>query len=168
MVVLVSRLLPIVTLLCNEHLGAYAVHNSHYGKPDRAIHYSYVLCDGDESAITSCGKITHTLTEGRSIFLEAVVAGVVCRYAPNDTKPIEMCVSIPEETKDNCKDGDLNVDERSGTMQYCTNGVWSSICSTLTHNETTVACRQLGYTTFTCEFIYRKMNPINAPCYVAS
>ena len=126
------------------------MYDSHFGKPDRAIHYSYVLCDGGESSITSCKKVEHSLSEGRQIYEEALVAGVVCK---NATPTVEaVCIPIPQQDEENkCTDGDLNIVKNgSGLMKYCIGGKWSVICY-LTHNETTVACRQLGYTTFTCE-----------------
>lgn len=121
------------------------MYNSHYGKPDRTIHYSYVLCTGKEAGISSCKKLIHTLNEGRQIFEEAVVAGVVCGNAiPTHELP---CIPVPE--KNECADGELRLEDGSGVIEYCIEGQWSSMCH-LTHNETTVACKQLGYTKYTC------------------
>ena len=65
--------------------GALPLLNSYYGKPDCAIHYSYILCNGNEQLITSCNKIIHSLEEGRQIYNEADVAGVACNPAsPNN------------------------------------------------------------------------------------
>ena len=121
------------------------MHDSHFGKPYRPIYYSYVLCYGDELSVTSCPKIEHTQTEGRQIFTQAEVAGVICRNVP---KPV--CVPVPE--KDECTDGTLVLELENTLIYYCINGVWSLICH-MTHNETTVACRELGHTTFSCELL---------------
>ena len=55
-----------------------ALINSYFGKPDRSIHYSYVLCNGGETSLTSCQKLTHSLKEGRLIYSIAGIAGVSC------------------------------------------------------------------------------------------
>ena len=96
-----------------------------------------MLCNGDELSVTSCLKIKHTQTEGRQIFTQAEVAGVICRDV---SKPV--CVPVSEEDK--CTDGTLELEDT--LIRYCTNGVWSLICQ-MTDSETTVACRELGHTT---------------------
>ena len=136
-------------LLFLSLIGAYAVYDSYYGKPDRTIHYSYVLCNGDESGIADCNKISHTISEGRRIFDNAVVAGVVCQHS-TPAPPTPPCVPLPVKTENECQNGQLRTDKDSGLLQYCIEGAWSLVCQ-LTHNESTVACRQLGYTSYTCE-----------------
>ena len=63
--------------------------NSYYGKPDRVIHYSYILCNGNEQLITSCNKVIHSLEEGRQIYNDAEVAGVACNQASPTPEPTE-------------------------------------------------------------------------------
>ena len=67
--------------------GTIPLLNSYYGKPDRAIHYSYILCNGNEQLITSCNKIIHSLEEGRQIYNEADVAGVACNNFTSSILP---------------------------------------------------------------------------------
>ena len=105
------------------------------------------MCNGDEATFSSCDKVTHSLIEGRKIYKEDGVAGVVCEHATPTSKP--PCVPIPNEQE--CTNGELRVDD-NGIFEYCVDGTWSFVCH-LTHNETTVVCRQLGYTTFTCKFM---------------
>ena len=62
----------------SQFIGATAVKGSKFGKPDRAIHYSIVLCNGNEQTLTNCKKITHSLKEGRTIYQDAQTAGVKC------------------------------------------------------------------------------------------
>ena len=106
------------------------------------------MCNGDEPSISSCNKVTHSLIEGRKIYIEAVVAGVVCEHATPTTEP--TCIPVPNQNE--CNNGDLQLED-DGTIEYCVDGVWSYMCD-LTHNETSVACRQLGYTTYTCKLNY--------------
>ena len=130
--------------------GALPLLNSYYGKPDRAIHYSYILCNGNEQLITSCNKIIHSLEEGRQIYNEAEVAGVACNPASPTPEPTEeVCLPKPVGTGDMCVSGDIQLDDENEMLEYCINGRWSVFCQ-LTHSEATVACRQLGHITYTC------------------
>ena len=130
--------------------GALPLLNSYYGKPDRVIHYSYILCNGNEQLITSCNKIIHSLEEGRQIYNEAEVAGVACNPASPTPEPTEeVCLPKPVGTGDMCVSGDIQLDDENGMLEYCINGRWSVFCQ-LTHSEATVACRQLGHVTYTC------------------
>jgi deleted-in-malignant-brain-tumors protein 1 len=132
--------------------GALAVKGSFYGKPDRAIHYSYVLCHGNESLITKCEKLTHTLHDGRVIYDDAQVAGVKCLPAPlnSDTTCSNNAPTITVGS--DCIDGNVTLTEK-GILHYCYNGHWSILCS-LSHKEAIVACRQLGYTQYTCMLLH--------------
>ena len=71
-------LLSLFLIVLFSFSGAIPLLNSYYGKPDRAIHYSYILCNGNEQLFTSCNKIIHSLEEGRQIYNEAEVAGLAC------------------------------------------------------------------------------------------
>ncbi|XP_019854464.1 PREDICTED: scavenger receptor cysteine-rich type 1 protein M130-like isoform X2 [Amphimedon queenslandica] len=62
--------------------GSVAIKSSWFGKPDRAIHYSYSLCHGDELSFSSCWKVTHSLSEGRNIYKDSQSAGVICLSFP--------------------------------------------------------------------------------------
>ena len=135
---------PLISIIT----GAQPIHNSHFGKPDIAIHYSFVSCNGGELSITSCKKSVHELKEGRQIYQEAIVAGVACKNATPTPEPI--CMPVPPNSANECRNGQLILKNASGLMELCINGTWTIICH-LTHNETTVACRQLGYTNFICE-----------------
>ena len=131
-------------------IGSRPIYNSYYGKPDRIIHYSFVLCEGHEAEVSECNKLVHSLKEGRSIYDEANVAGVVCESA-TPTKAPPPCIPVSNITEHNteCTNGDIQLIEDIKIIEYCIDGIWSNICH-ISHNESTVACRQLGYT-YTCE-----------------
>ena len=137
------------------YIGAVAVKGSRFGKPDRAIHYSFVLCNGNELSLSSCNKVPHSLEEGRTIYRDAKVAGVQCLPAPPSKLDL-ICNNntvLPSDDIDGCsvRDGD-DISIVNGTLQYCYNEHWSVLC-TFTHREAIVACRQLGYTKFTCKWL---------------
>ena len=123
------------------------MYDSYFGKPDRSIHYTYVLCNGDESQLSECKKVSHDLVEGRKIYNEALVAGVVCREATPTIAP-PPCLPLPNIGTE-CDDGDLQLVDSDGPLEYCVGGQWTTLCH-MSHNESTVACRQLGYTKYTC------------------
>ena len=82
---------------------------------------------------------------GSAIYDQATVAGVACAEATEP--PTGGC--LPKETQDpttSCTTGSI---DNNVTLQYCYKGHWTGFC-TLTHHEAMVACKQLGYTDYTC------------------
>ena len=132
----------------SDVLGAVAVKGSRYGKPDRAVHYSFALCNGDEQSMSNCQKVTHSLTEGRSIYTNSQAAGVIC--TPTYVSCNDKIVTL---TKGNeCTEGRFQLN-RHMILEYCHNGHWSIMC-VLTHKEAAVACYQLGHTAVSCKLLF--------------
>ena len=129
-------------------LGAVSVKGSKFGKPDRAVHYSFALCNGREQSMSNCGKVAHSLVEGRSIYSNSQAAGVKCLPLP----PISCNDKNVSLTRGNeCTEGRFRLRQQN-MLQYCYKGYWSVLCI-LTHKEALVACYQLGYTATSCESI---------------
>ena len=59
--------------------GAQAVLNSFYGKPDRTLHLSTVVCTGSEDKLAECNSATLSLEDGKDIVKHVDVAGVSCK-----------------------------------------------------------------------------------------
>ena len=134
-------------------IGAVAVKGSKFGKPDQPIHYSYLLCNGNEQTLTSCKKITHSLKEGRIIYRDAQTAGVKCFVGRQiSTIVCTQKIIIPTGSP-KCVPGSVRLSNGSaheGRLEYCYHGRWSVFCH-LTHREAIVACRQLGFTNYSCK-----------------
>ena len=132
-------------------IGAVAVKGSTFGKPDRAIHYSFVLCNGNEQTLTNCKKITHSLKEGRNIYRDAQTAGVKCLSSHSVTTAVCTNKIIIPTGNPKCVSGSIRLSNGSeGRLEYCYHGHWSVFCQ-LTHREAIVACRQLGFTKYSCK-----------------
>ena len=76
-------MINIINVYVHVYIGAVAVCGSRFGTPDRAVHYSYMMCNGNETFISSCNKLTHSLEEGREIYTDIGAAGVRCHSATN-------------------------------------------------------------------------------------
>ena len=131
------------------HVGATAVSNSE--KTELVtVHYSHVLCEGTEELLEYCQKVSLSLDDGSAILEEATVAGVVCAEA---TEPPSPCLPTEAPTgPSECTSSDVRIMGDGETLQYCYNGYWTGFC-TMTHHEAMVACKQLGYTDYTCTCI---------------
>ena len=113
------------------------------------MHYSYVLCEGHEHQLEDCHTVSLSLNEGNAVFSEATVAGVVCAET---TGPPRYPKCLPKQVPvrpSECTSGDVYIKNDRQTLQYCYNGHWTGLC-TMTHQEAMVACKQLGYTDYTC------------------
>lgn len=114
------------------------------------IHLTNVDCDGDEETISDCTYTTLSLQDGKTMLSQTNVAGVKC-YTP------DQC-NTPPSGGNGCNAGDIRLvggqqNVAEGTLQYCFKGMWSPFCY-LGPIEATVACRQLGYTTYDCELLF--------------
>ena len=132
----------------SDVLGAVAVKGSRYGKPNRAVHYSFALCNGDEQSMSNCQKVTHSLTEGRSIYTNSQAAGVIC--TPTYVSCNDKIVTLSKGNE--CTEGRFQLN-RHMILEYCHNGHWSIMC-VLTHKEAAVACYQLGHTAVSCKSLF--------------
>ena len=102
--------------------------------------------------MTNCTKITHSFKEGRTIYRDAQAAGVKCLpYRPiSHTTCLDDTV-IPTGNPI-CVSGSVQLSSgNEGRLEYCYHGHWSVFCQ-LTHREAIVACRQLGFTKYSCKF----------------
>lgn len=134
------------------YTGAIAVLGSMYGKPNKAVHISNVNCVGGEERIDDCTKTSISLSEGKTTYKSANVAGVKCLPPPDPT-----CIGNPTGVPDGsaCTPGMLTLfggnSDNEGTLRYCYKGQWSPMCS-LSEAAASVACKQLGYTQYTSMF----------------
>ena len=123
-----------------------AIKGSRFGKPDRAIHYSYTRCNGGELSMSSCSKV---IAKRRNSNSQA--AGVKC-FSPPPIPNLSCNDKNVSLTRGNeCTEGRFRLRQQN-MLQYCYKGHWSVLC-VLTHKEALVACYQLGYTTTSCKFI---------------
>ena len=60
-------------------VGAKAISDSFYGKPNKAIHYGSVNCDGSEQVLTNCLYVQYSLEYGKELNIHVEVAGVNCQ-----------------------------------------------------------------------------------------
>ena len=60
-------------------LGSEAISDSFYGKPNKAIHYGSVNCDGSEEVLTNCLYVQYSLEHGKELNVHAEVGGVNCK-----------------------------------------------------------------------------------------
>ena len=122
---------------------------SHYGKPNKTIHIANVACLGTEDKLAQCSFDTLSLSQGKKMLSSTNIAGVKC-YTP------DHCVLPPTGGGAECTPGSLKLTggqsgTTDGNLQYCYYGTWSPFC-TLGPLEATVACRQLGFTTYDSEY----------------
>ena len=89
----------------------------------------------------------YSLSEGKQLLSSSQVAAVSC-------KTENTCVPPPPGSNF-CIPDDVQVDiGDEGNLMYCANGTWSPFCS-LNGTTAAVACRQLGYTSFSCEISHK-------------
>ena len=119
------------------------------------VHYSYVLCEGYESQLEDCHTISLSLDEGSAVIEEATVAGVRCAERTGPPRYQDCLPKKAPTGPSECNNGDVRIMDDDEILQYCYNGHWTGFC-TLTHHEATVACKQLGYTDFSCMY-FRKI-----------
>ena len=62
-----------------------AISGSFYGKPNKAIHYDSVNCDGSEQVLTNCHYIQYSLEYGKELNNHVEVAGVNCQVISTKT-----------------------------------------------------------------------------------
>ena len=60
-------------------IGAKAISGSFYGKPNKAIHYGSVNCDGSEQVLINCLYVQYSLEHGKKLNIHVEVAGVNCQ-----------------------------------------------------------------------------------------
>ena len=69
----------IIIIILIFDLGAKAIFESFYGKPNKAIHYGSVNCDGNEQVLTNCLYVQYSLEHGKELNNHVEVAGVNCQ-----------------------------------------------------------------------------------------
>ena len=94
-----------------------------------------------------------SLDDGNAVIEEATVAGVACAEAIGPPRYPECLPKEAPTGPNECSSGDVRIIDDGETLQYCYNAHWTGLC-TLTHREAMVACKQLGYTDYTCMYMY--------------
>ena len=111
-----------------------------------------MYCNGAEDKLTQFGKTSLSLSAGKTIFKATAAAGVSCHGLPTTTPP---CIAPPPlPPSPYCTNGQIQLvggqTVAEGRLEYCYNGQWSSFC-TLHPMEAILACKELGYTQYTCK-----------------
>lgn len=140
---------------------ATPIHGSHYGKPNKTIHFRDVTCAGNELNLAECSKTVLSLYNGKIALATTDVAGVDCIYdVPTDPPCVLKPVTTPGSA---CTAGSVRLVTQMGTIsniagraEYCYNGNWTPFCKMDT-TVGSVICKQLGHTVYTCK------NNINIP-----
>ena len=141
------------------HLFIDAVANLNAQKASRPILTTDYSCGGAEPSIGNCSSTSYNYTVGRSIQSVTTVAGVTCSQLP-PTSPPTICSFIPPQTGVPCSTGDvkfLGSASDRGVLMYCYNSSWSPFCM-IDSKVAQVACRQLGFTQYSCEYIIHYIN----------
>ena len=135
-------------------LGVVAVGGSAYSKPNLTVHLSNVNCTGSEQNIAQCMYTFLSLEDGKALLNQVEVMGVSCQQP-------SVC-EIPPTGGNDCSPGDIRLTAESnstvqissitsqGNLEYCYKGLWSSIC-TIAESGASVACKQIGFTSYSCE-----------------
>ena len=119
------------------------------------IHLKNVGCNGNEDNITRCTKTHLSVSNGRLELLNANVAGVDCIYdVPTEPPYIQTPATYDTPGSECNNSGDIRLQGSGqtdrGRLEYCYNGYWSPFCK-LDPVPASVACRQLGFTQYTCK-----------------
>ena len=134
---------------CCQHLGfagAIPIGNTDADKPNKPVLLGNVTCNGDEETIGECSAIVYSLQEGKDLLATVDVAGITC-LIPSDC-------DVPPTGGTECQVGATRLtgdDGKSkGNLEYCYNGFWSPTC-TLSAIDASIACKEFGYTNYSCE-----------------
>lgn len=132
-------------------LGAVPLYGSYFGRTASTILVSDLYCTGNETDFLQCTYTRHSVLEGKDLGTQALVAGVQCQ------KPI-TCIPPDPTQAFTCNTGEVQLsssggNDYEGILNYCLNGRWTPFC-TLDRTTASVACRQLGYTDYSCELVY--------------
>ena len=133
-------------------LGAVTYYGNYFGRPNKAVRYSNVFCNGAEDSLEECTKTAITVTEGKTTYSNVSVVGVDCSpVPPTDATCVMMNVTTPDPAQ--CTDGGVRLANQTGDagrLEYCYSGQWSPFCQ-IDEVTAAVACKQLGYTEFSCK-----------------
>ena len=131
------------------YTGAMSQLNSKFGKPNKPIQANYVSCTGNEAGLAGCTMTTYGLETGKMVFNNVDVAGVSCQVYSSCMKPPSNSNAC---TNDSIRLSGGSV-SNEGRLEYCYQGTWTPFCS-VSPREATVACRQLGYTSYDSKYKY--------------
>ena len=127
--------------------------NSYYGKPNKTLHFESISCTGSEDTLLDCENAVLSYDEGKTASRYVDVAGVYCLPVPPTLPPCEFPASSITGGTD-CTHGNLQLQGGQGSsvgrLEFCFNGLWSPFCS-LDDSTASVACKQLGFTQYTCK-----------------
>lgn len=116
------------------------------------ILFKDVSCAGYEVRISDCTKTELYYEDAIEALNSTEVAGVDCIYDESAKAP---CIVNPDiDPSDGCSvTGSFRLSGSVGSegrVEYCYDGFWSPLC-TMDHKMAVVACRELGYTQYTCQ-----------------
>ena len=135
-------------------LDAQHVTGSYYGKPNRHVVLTGVSCVGTESSLAECGKVGLSFENGTLALSTDNVAGVDCIYdAPTEPSCIDKPDGAGDQAPTCSNNGGIRLaggSTNEGRLEYCLNGKYTPLCS-IDHKTATVACKQLGFTQYSCE-----------------
>ena len=146
------KVIQLYWLISHVVIDALAILGSQYGKPNITVHLKNVDCTGTENTVTQCTKTQLSVNDGRLELPNANAAGVDCIY----DEPV--CVERPaiyDTPGSECNsNGDIRLQGSGqtdrGRLEYCYNGYWSPFCK-LDPVAASVACKQLGFSLYTCK-----------------
>ena len=152
---LVQYMSMVLVPLFKINTDSIAVRNSSYGRPNKAVHYSSIMCNGAEDNLTQCIASKLSLNVGKQ-FKTAAAAGVSCSSSEMAATTQPPCIASPQTPANAaCTNGTTRLiggqTTAEGRLEYCYNEQWSPFC-TLRHQEAAVACKELGFTQYKCQY----------------
>lgn len=145
-------------LIINITTAATARLGSLYGKGRKPLRLRNMACTGTEKRLVQCAQYKYSYVDGVAALPQYDVAGVDCIYdAPTDPPCVQRPASFDTPNSNNpCTNGQIRLQGGSasdgyGRLEFCIDGYWSPFCK-MDPNVATVACRQLGYTDYSCMY----------------
>uniref|UniRef100_A0A1X7VN53 Deleted in malignant brain tumors 1 protein n=1 Tax=Amphimedon queenslandica TaxID=400682 RepID=A0A1X7VN53_AMPQE len=111
--------------------GAKALTNT-FTEGSLHVHFTHLNCSGSEKSIFQCAY------------------NELAGYSCSNYDDASVICQLNDVQHSNCTTGDIRLtggsNEYEGRVEYCTNGVWGSVCDNSWDNrEASAVCRQLGY-----------------------
>ena len=138
------------------YLVATPLLGSYYGKGRRAVRYINAKCTGTEKRFVNCPITVYSQTQAEGALATNEVASVDCVY---DVPTDPPCIARPplynsagsECTNNGAVRLQGGASNSEGRVEYCYNGYWSPFCK-MDPKAAMVACRQLGFTQYSCKY----------------
>ena len=129
--------------------------NSYYGKPNRTLHLTNVVCTGLEDRLINCSYSILPIEVGKNTVKSVDVAGVSCHPSPPTMPPCDIPSESAFGVGSNCTHGEVRLtgdghSEQAGRLEMCYGNQWTPFCD-IDESVALVACKQLEYTQSSCE-----------------